>query len=78
MKNDPPRRGYSVAKGLMLVAEEVVEIRLLRRQVAFLSPGIVEAIAARCQPKELSSKALTERIELPLLCSDQERSVGMS
>ena len=32
MKTDPPRRGYSAAEGLMLVAEEAVEIRVLRRQ----------------------------------------------
>ena len=48
--------------------------RLIR--VAFLAPKIVEAIAAGDQPPELTAKALTERIELPLLWSEQERSVG--
>jgi hypothetical protein len=44
-------------------------VRRLTR-LAFLSPRIVEAIAAGRQPTELSAKALTERIELPLLWSD--------
>jgi hypothetical protein len=52
-------------------------VRRLTR-LAFLSPRIVEAIVAGRQPPELTAKALTERIELPLLWSDQERSVGMS
>jgi len=50
--------------------------RLIR--LAFLAPKIVEAIAAGQQPPELTAKALTERIELPLLWSEQERAVGMS
>src|ERR1019366_8153680 len=52
-------------------------VRRLTR-LAFLSPRIVEAIAAGHQPPELTAKALTERIELPLLWSEQERAVGMS
>jgi len=50
--------------------------RLLR--LAFLAPGIVEAIATGHQPPELTAKALTERIELPLLWSGQERAVGIN
>ena len=50
--------------------------RLIR--LAFLSPKIVEAIAASQQPPELTAKALTERIELPLLWNEQERAVGIS
>jgi hypothetical protein len=46
--------------------------------LAFLAAKIVEAIATGQQPPELTAKALTERIELPLLWSDQERTVGMS
>ena len=46
--------------------------RLIR--LAFLAPRIVEAIATGHQPAELTAKALTERIELPLLWSEQERS----
>ena len=50
--------------------------RLIR--LAFLAPKIVEAIAAGQQPPELTAKALTERIELPLLWNEQERAVGIS
>ena len=39
---------------------------------------IVEAIAAGHQPPELTAKALTESIELPLLWNEQERAVGIS
>jgi hypothetical protein len=46
--------------------------------LAFLAPTIVEAIATGHQPVELTAKALTERIELPLLWSEQERSVGIN
>src|ERR1019366_6947141 len=52
-------------------------VRRLTR-MAFLAPRIVEAIAAGHQPPELTAKALTERIEIPLLWSEQERAVGMS
>jgi len=45
--------------------------------LAFLAPRIVEAIAAGQQPPELTAKALTERIELPLLWNEQERAVGI-
>jgi hypothetical protein len=51
-------------------------VRRLTR-LAFLSPKIVEAIAGGHQPPELTAKALTERIELPLLWSEQERSIGI-
>ena len=50
--------------------------RLIR--LAFLAPGIVETIAAGRQPPELTAKALTERIELPLLWSEQKLAVGIS
>jgi site-specific DNA recombinase len=52
-------------------------VRRLTR-LAFLAPRIVEAIAAGHQPPELTAKALTERIELPLLWSEQERAVGIN
>jgi site-specific DNA recombinase len=52
-------------------------VRRLTR-LAFLSPRIVEAIVAGHQPPELSAKALTERIEIPLVWSEQERTVGIS
>jgi hypothetical protein len=46
--------------------------------LAFLAPRFVEAIAAGRQPPELTAKALTERIELPLLWSEQELAVGIN
>ena len=52
-------------------------VRRLTR-LAFLAPRIVEAIAAGHQPTELTAKALTERIELPLLWNEQERRVGIN
>jgi hypothetical protein len=52
-------------------------VRRLTR-LAFLAPRIVEAIVAGHQPPELTAKALNERIELPLLWSEQERAVGIS
>jgi site-specific DNA recombinase len=52
-------------------------VRRLTR-LAFLSPKIVEAIAVGHQPPELTAKALTERIELPLLWSEQEHAVGIN
>jgi site-specific DNA recombinase len=52
-------------------------VRRLTR-LAFLSPKIVEAIASGHQPPELTAKALTEKIELPLLWNEQEEAVGMS
>jgi len=51
-------------------------VRRLTR-LAFLAPRIVEAIATGHQPAELTAKALTERIELPLIWSEQERAVGI-
>jgi len=36
---------------------------------------VVEAVAAGQQPLELTAKALTERIELPVLWNEQERAV---
>jgi hypothetical protein len=48
-------------------------IRRLTRP-AFVAPSIVEAIAADHQPPELTAKALTERIELPLIWSEQKKS----
>jgi hypothetical protein len=50
--------------------------RLLR--LAFLAPKIVEAIATGHQPPELTTKALSERLELPLLWNEQERALGIS
>jgi hypothetical protein len=50
--------------------------RLLR--LAFLTPKIVEAIAAGDEPPELTAEALAERIELPLLWTAQAKAVGIA
>ena len=52
-------------------------VRRLTR-LAFLAPKIVEAIATGLQPRELNAKTLTERIELPLLWTEQERALGIN
>ncbi len=64
----------------MLAKREGVLPNYVRRltRLAFLAPRIVEAIATGRQPPELTAKALTERIELPLLWNEQERAVGIS
>jgi len=51
-------------------------VRRLTR-LAFLAPRIVEAVVAGHQPPELTAEALTERIELPLLWSEQRHAVGI-
>jgi hypothetical protein len=45
--------------------------------LAFRAPKIVEAIAARKQPPELTAEALAERIDLSLLWAAQEEAVGV-
>ena len=69
-------RVQSVAE---IAERERVGSRYVRRllRLAFLAPKIVEAIAAGDQPPELTAEALAERIELPLLWSEQERSIGI-
>jgi len=52
-------------------------VRRLTR-LAFLAPRIVEAIVAGHQPPELTAKALTECLELPLLWSEQECAIGIN
>jgi site-specific DNA recombinase len=69
-------RAPSIAK----VAErEGVSARYVRRlmRLAFLAPKIVEMIAAGRQPPELTAEALAERIDLPLLWTAHEESVGV-
>ncbi len=82
-------RGHLWADGLLtgrvdsvaVIAErEGVLPNYVRRltRLAFLAPRTVEAIAAGHQPPELTAKALTERFELPLLWSEQERAVRIN
>jgi len=51
--------------------------RYVRRvmRLAFLAPKIVEMIAAGSQPPDLTAEALAERIDLPLLWTEQELTV---
>ena len=62
-----------------LAKRERLDGRSLRRllQLGFLSPRIVEAIAAGRQPLDLTVIGLTRRIDLPLLWSAQEQVLGM-
>jgi site-specific DNA recombinase len=62
-----------------LAKRERLDGRSLRRllQLGFLSPRIVEAIAAGHQPSDLTVIGLTRRIDLPLLWSAQEQVLGM-
>jgi site-specific DNA recombinase len=54
--------------------------RYVRRmmRLAFLAPKIVEMIAAGSQPPDLTAEALAERIDLPLLWTEQELTVVVS
>ncbi len=52
--------------------------RSLLLRLAFLAPQIVDAIAAGRQPPELTAETLAERIEFPLLWTEQEQAVGIS
>jgi DNA invertase Pin-like site-specific DNA recombinase len=68
-----------VASVAALARREGVLPNYVRRltRLAFLAPRIVEAIVAGHQPPELTAKALTERMELPLLWSEQERALSI-
>jgi hypothetical protein len=46
-------------------------------RLAFLAPKIVTAIAEGRQPADLTTLAMTQRIELPPLWSAQERALGL-
>ena len=52
-------------------------VRRLTR-LAFLAPKSAEAIAAGHWPPELTTRVLTQPIELPLLWNEQERAVGIA
>jgi hypothetical protein len=46
-------------------------------RLAFLAPRIVEAIVEGYQPADLSTIAMTQRIELPRLWSAQEQALDI-
>ena len=60
-----------------IAEREQVGARYVRRlmRLAFLAPKIVERIAAGKQPQDLTAEALTERIDLPLLWTEQEHII---
>jgi site-specific DNA recombinase len=70
------RRATSVEE---IADRERVGARYVRRlmRLAFLAPKIVEMIVAGRQPPELTTEALAERIDLPLLWTKQEEVVGV-
>ena len=61
-----------------LAKQEHLTRRHVRRvmRLAFLAPRIVEAIAEGRQPADLSTIAMTRRIELPPLWSAQEQAMN--
>ena len=63
-----------------LARREGMDGRSVRRLIplGFLSPRIVEAIAERRQPVDLTLEALTRRIDLPLLWSAQHQALGVN
>lgn len=58
---------------------ERLDVRYVRRvlQLRFLAPTIVEAIVAGRHPAELSTIALTRRLDLPPLWTEQHRLLGI-
>ena len=62
-----------------LAERERIDRRSVRRllRLGFLSPRIIEAIAEGRQPPDLSVIKLTRRIDLPLIWSAQEQSLGV-
>jgi hypothetical protein len=62
-----------------IAKRERLDCRSVRRliRLGFLSPRIVNAIAAGHQPLDLTVIGLTRRIDLPLLWSAQEQVLGM-
>ncbi len=63
-----------------IAERERVSARYVRRltRLAFLAPKIVEMIAAGSHPPDLTAEALAERIDLPLVWTEQERVVLVS
>jgi hypothetical protein len=62
-----------------IARREHLTARHVRRvmRLAFLAPRIVEAIAEGRQPADLSTLAMTQRIELPPLWSAQEQALDI-
>jgi site-specific DNA recombinase len=62
-----------------LARREGIDGRSVRRRIplGFLAPRIIEAIAEGRQPVELTVEALTRLIDLPLLWSAQQQTLGI-
>jgi site-specific DNA recombinase len=62
-----------------IAARERLSARYVRKlmRLGFLTPRLVEMIAAGKQPPELTAEALAERIDLPPLWTAQEAAVGI-
>ena len=62
-----------------IARREHLTSRHVRRvmRLAFLAPRIVEAIAEGRQPADLSTLAMTQRIELPPLWSAQQQALDI-
>ena len=68
-----PEQGRSVRSPGENILRAVTCGALMR--LAFLAPRIVEAIAEGRQPADLSTIAMTQRIELPPLWSAQQQAL---
>ena len=92
LKPDPPwkavARAYRWSNDLVsgrvrsieqIAKQEDLTGRYVRRVMglAFLAPRIVEAIAEGRQPADLTTVAMTQRIDLPPLWSAQERALDL-
>jgi site-specific DNA recombinase len=62
-----------------IAKREHLDRRSVRRlmPLGLLSPRVVEAIVEGRQPPDLSVMALTRRIDIPLLWSAEEQSLGL-
>jgi site-specific DNA recombinase len=73
---DSPQTGRARSIG-EIARREHLTARHVRRvmRLAFLAPRIVEAIVEGRQPADLSTLAMTQRIELPPLWSAQQQAL---
>ena len=62
-----------------IAKRERMDIRYMRRvvQLRFLAPKIVEAIVEGRHPEDLTTIALTRKIDLPALWSAQQQLLGI-
>ena len=73
------RKGVITEEMAYVARRERLDRRSVRRRLplGFLSPRVVEAIVEGRQPRDLSVMALIRRIDLPLLWSAQEQTLGL-